>query len=92
MQYRIYYITSTKKQRDVSATARRNIINKTKKEAEYHADSAKNPRLDFAFEGAEMEYHHFEDLLQITARLPFLHKDQLIAKFTGKIEDKLGQD
>ncbi|KAI0454483.1 hypothetical protein F5B21DRAFT_504388 [Xylaria acuta] len=47
-------------------------------------------RLDLAFADAQMEAHHFGELLQVVIGLPFLNKDQLVGKFAGKVEENFG--
>ncbi|RYC63618.1 hypothetical protein CHU98_g2595 [Xylaria longipes] len=45
-------------------------------------------RLDISFSDAQMQFYHFEELLQIVIGLPFLDKDQLVGKFARKVEGK----
>ncbi|KAF2969902.1 hypothetical protein GQX73_g3726 [Xylaria multiplex] len=49
-------------------------------------------RLDLAFSDAQMEPHHFDELLQIMMGLPFLDKDRLVGKFANKVEARFGAE
>ncbi|KAJ2987877.1 hypothetical protein NUW58_g4269 [Xylaria curta] len=49
-------------------------------------------RLDMAFADEEMEFHHFEELLQIAIGLPLVDKGKLVTKFASKVEEKFGPE